>query len=67
MDVLAGLVFLLLISADVWRMWSQERTRSSQQWPFTVERAGGGAPVGKSRVALDGGSPVKGHPALTHA
>ena len=47
MDVLAGLVFLLLISADVWRMWSQERTRSSQQWPFTVERAGGGGAGGQ--------------------
>jgi len=42
MDVLAGLVLLSLISADVWRLWSQERRRTSQD--LTVRR-GGGAPV----------------------
>ena len=40
MDVLAGLVLLSLISADVWRLWSQERRRTSQD--LTIRRRGGG-------------------------
>jgi hypothetical protein len=64
MDVLAGLVLLMLISADVWRLWSQGHRRTSQD--LTIRRRRG-VPVGKSRVTLDVGSPVKGHPAQTHA
>ena len=64
MDVLASLVLLSLIAADVWRLWSQGHRRTSQD--LTIRRRRG-VPVRKSRVALAVGSPVKGHPAQTHA
>ena len=44
MDVLAGLVLLSLIAADVWRLWSQGHRRTSQG--LTIRRRRGASRKG---------------------